>query len=164
MQLTMNLKQANAEDILDVSQGMRNGRSKVDIIKRKVGRGRSYSSSYDPISEVIEMLQKDLCYQKRRNDWLEPTFGCLYSIINRMIGKKEISVAVSNDVPKRGGKAVRLVNFHEVRRHLLDKAKWDLKANQTYGAQEKNYFAPGSRQKKSSSLLKRLFIWLSKVL
>jgi len=154
----MNLKQANAQDILDVSQGMRNGKSKVDIIKRKVGRGRSYASSYDPISEVIDKLQQELCYQKRKNTWLEPTTGCLYSVINRMINKKEISIAVSNDVPKRGGKAVRLVNYHEVRRHLLSRDKWDLKDNQTYGAQEKHYFAPGARQKKP--FLTRLFRWI----
>ena len=65
-QLIMNLNKATAEDILDVSQGMANGRSKVDIIKRKVGKRRNHgATSYESANIVAEQLQKVICYQKR---------------------------------------------------------------------------------------------------
>jgi len=144
----MNLNKATAEDILDVSQGMaNNGRSKVDLIKRKVSR-RDSSTTYQTSCTVAGILRPVLCYQKRKGVWLEPTMPCLTSRIWRLVRDRRVNYVMGRDFR---GKKVALVSHLEVRRVLLNSNKWDLKENQNWGPSEPNKRELGST--------KRLTIW-----
>ena len=74
-----------------------------------------------------------------------------------MVIKGEISSARSEDVQCRG-KSTMLVSYSEVRRHLLDKPKYDLQANREHGGIEVN--PKFKRRPKPSTLWGRFVRWL----